>query len=574
MVLAVVRHVRREAKAVEPADELALDDDVAAAGHRTGQLGAALERLDQHGRAPVDEPLGQAIVERVRQLIFDGACPFLPVARIGEPVRPVRDVGPGADVRDPRHQRIDVAFDPVQAGDHVGDPVGIQTPARSPELAVDLGEQARVRLRQDLAEVRHLAHGPEQVRGLGRGRQGRDLRVAGQHRQGDVVVGIRRPAQGSLGRPGIEALQQGIGRAEVEVCIAPHQRTQCLEAVGLDGLDHVFVDRSHLFGRAERAVVHVAAGTAGDLGDLRRPQPPRAAPVELAQAGEGDVVDVHVEAHADGIGGHQIVDLAGLVEADLGVAGPRAEGAQDDRGAAALAPHGLGNVVDVGRREGDDRTARRQPRQLARAGIGQPRQARTGDELGVRDQAADQRPDRLGAQEHRLLDATALQQAMGEDVPPLGVGAELDLVDGQEIHRPVERHALDRADEVVGARRQDLLLAGDQRDLAAPLARNDPVVVLAGQQPQREPDRAAGVAEHALDGEMCLAGVGRAKYGEDPGSVAPTDHGQTNSAFLRAAERVGSPVRLRLDRPGRHRQMRSNPPAGGRCRQGLKPRHT
>jgi hypothetical protein len=34
------------------------------------------------------------------------------------------------------------------------------------------------------------------------------------------------------------------------------------------------------------------------------------AAVELPQAGEGDVVDIHVEAHADGVGGDEVVDLA------------------------------------------------------------------------------------------------------------------------------------------------------------------------------------------------------------------------------------------------------------------------
>ena len=53
-----------------------------------------------------------------------------------------------------------------------------------------------------------------------------------------------------------------------------------------------------------------------------------------------------------------------------------------------------------------------------------------------------------------------------------------------------------------------LLLAGDQGDRAGALELDDPVVVLARQQPQREADHARAVAEHPLDGEVGLAGVG------------------------------------------------------------------
>ena len=46
---------------------------------------------------------------------------------------------------------------------------------------------------------------------------------------------------------------------------------------------------------------------------------------------------VHVQAHADRVGGDQEVDLARLVQRHLGVAGARAERAHHDGGAAALA---------------------------------------------------------------------------------------------------------------------------------------------------------------------------------------------------------------------------------------------
>ena len=46
--------------------------------------------------------------------------------------------------------------------------------------------------------------------------------------------------------------------------------------------------------------------------------------------------------------------------------------------------------------------------------------------------------------------AAGMQQAVGEDVAALGIGGELDLVDRQEADAAVDRHRLDRADEVGG----------------------------------------------------------------------------------------------------------------------------
>ena len=80
--------------------------------------------------------------------------------------------------------------------------------------------------------------------------------------------------------------------------------------MGLDRGDKVLVHLLGLAGDAEGPILAIAAGAAGDLSDLGGVEPAGALAVELAQSGEGHVVDVHVEAHADGVGGHQEVDLA------------------------------------------------------------------------------------------------------------------------------------------------------------------------------------------------------------------------------------------------------------------------
>ncbi len=102
-----------------------------------------------------------------------------------------------------------------------------------------------------------------------------------------------------------------------------------------------------------------------------------------------------------------------------------------------------------------------------------------------------------------------MKEAGGKHMAALGIGAELYFVDGEEIDRPVERHQFDGADKIRRVRGQDLFFARNQRDRARAARFDDPVVVFAGEKPQREADHAALVIEHALDRKMRLAGVGR-----------------------------------------------------------------
>jgi hypothetical protein len=145
------------------------------------------------------------------------------------------------------------------------------------------------------------------------------------------------------GRAG-QRLQQQRQRAEVEPGVAPLGGDDRLELVVDHAVDQVLVHLLAIAGDPEGAVAGVAPRAAGDLAHLLRVQPARAHAVELAQPREGHVVDVHVQAHADGVGGHQEVDLAGLVERHLGVAGAGAQGAHDHGRAAALAADQLGDA--------------------------------------------------------------------------------------------------------------------------------------------------------------------------------------------------------------------------------------
>ena len=240
------------------------------------------------------------------------------------------------------------------------------------------------------------------------------------------------------------------------------------------------------------------------------------------------MLQVQVEPHTDGIGGHQAVDLAGLVESHLRIARARAQGAQHHGAPAAQRADALGKRVDRFGGEGDDGVAGLQPRHLAMSFVrerGEPRPAR---EPCLGHQGAKQRPHGVRAEEHGLRAPPRAQQAVGEDVAALAVAGELYLVDGDELDPAVERHRFDGADEVARIGRDPLLLARHQRDGALPLLSHDAVVDFAREESKREAHHAGAVGQHALDRQVGLARVGRAKQRGDGGAfgVVPSHGGR------------------------------------------------
>ena len=460
-------------------------------------------------------------MQGIGQLVLDAARRMGPVGGIFQPVPAVGHIGPNTDAGDTAGQGIDVSLDVVKTRHLTRDPVVRDDPVRPHQVAVDAAQKCHMVLVGNLAEVGDLTHVPQPAHGRGACGQAGDVRIAGQGFQHGQVQGLARAVQaGGRGRL-LQAADQPAGRAEVQCRVAPLQHFQRREAVAFHLADHQRVQPAAVAGEGRKAaVVHVPAGAAGDLAHLGGGQRTHQAAVELVQPGEGDMVDVHVQAHADGVGGHQIVHLAGLVQRHLGVARAWGQRAHDQGRPAALAANQLGDGIDLAGREGDHGRPARQPGQLDRADVFQVRKARPGDDVGIGQQPGDQRADGVRAHEHGLLAAAGAQQPVGEHVAALGIGGHLDFVDPQERHLPVHRHGLHRAQGVGGVGGGDLLLAGDQRDPGRPLDFHHPVVDLARQQAQREADHAAGMAQHALDRIVRLAGVGGAQDGDQAAAVA------------------------------------------------------
>ncbi len=236
------------------------------------------------------------------------------------------------------------------------------------------------------------------------------------------------------------------------------------------------------------------------------------------------MVDVHVEAHADGIGSHQIVDLPGLVHRHLRVTGARRESAKHHRSTPSPPSQALRQLVDGRGREGDDRRAGRQGAQRRLTRITKLREALSAVDAHTRQEFADQRCHRRSPEKPRLDPTPRPQQPVCKDMTTLAVCGELNLVDDNKVDRAIHRHRLGRAHPVARSRRHPLLLASEQRDRFFADLRAHAIVDFAGEQAQRQADHAALVLQHPFDRTVRFARVGRSKEGADRAAGSVVAH--------------------------------------------------
>ena len=63
-------------------------------------------------------------MQRIGKAIFDRPRPFLPMRRIVDPVRLMRDVGPGSNMGDAGCQGVDIAVGSIKAVNLCRQPIG------------------------------------------------------------------------------------------------------------------------------------------------------------------------------------------------------------------------------------------------------------------------------------------------------------------------------------------------------------------------------------------------------------------------------------------------------------------
>ena len=293
--------------------------------------------------------------------------------------------------------------------------------------------------------------------------------------------------------------------------------------MSLDPAHQLIVERVHLSRHAKGAILQVAAGATGDLAEFARIEIAELITVEFAILGEGDMIDIEVETHADRICRHQIFDIAGLIECHLRIAGARAERPQHDGRATALTADEFRDRIDLVGGKGDDGGALRQTRDLLLSGIEKMREPRPLEHGNPRQKLLEDGPHRGSAEQQRFVAPTQVQNAVGENMPALQITGKLHLVDRDKGGARVARHRLDGADRKTCIRRRYLFLAGNERDMLHPDLFDDARIDLARKQPQRQADYATAVGHHALDGIMGLAGIGRSEHRGHAASAQ--DHG-------------------------------------------------
>ena len=333
--------------------------------------------------------------------------------------------------------------------------------------------------RRDLAVIRNLTDLPKPFDRAGAVGNLADLGIATGMFEYQHVLGDGSPRQPGLDRIGGERGLQGSQRGKIQVRVAPLQHFDRLEPMTLQRPDQFRLERRTTAGGTEGSVARCASGASGDLREFRRIEPPELIAVELAVGSKRDVVDIQVQPHADGIGGDQIIDLAGLIELDLCVARARRKRAQHHRRAAALPADQLGDRVDFLGRERDDGRTPRQTCDLLLARVGEEREPRPAHDVGAGQQLFHDLPHGGGAQQESFLPAAPVQHPIREHMPALQIRAELNFVHRQKRDIEVARHGFQGGDPEPRICRLDLLLAGHQRDRLGAHGRNALVVDLA-----------------------------------------------------------------------------------------------
>ena len=254
-----------------------------------------------------------------------------------------------------------------------------------------LVREARVRISQRFGKAQHqtamaFRSGLAEVRQAGEIPEAADFPVAGDVRpdrailahpaQHPFVERARIVDQHRIAGGALQRADQGFEAGIIERGVAPLDGVDRIEAVAFNRFPFLVLEGRAAAGFAKLAIGAEATCASGNLCRFGQCQRAVAAPIILGARSEHDAADIQVQTHADGIGGDDVIDLAGLVERDLRIAGTGRQRAHDDRRAALLPAEEFGNRVDFLGAEGDNGGALRQLGDLRMTRIAQLRKAR------------------------------------------------------------------------------------------------------------------------------------------------------------------------------------------------------
>ena len=206
----------------------------------------------------------------------------------------------------------------------------------------------------DAAKIWDPAHIPQQAHRGGITCAGKNLVLLGQRLERLEIVCLPRAHKGFVRRGRFKRLDQPVNCAELQRMVAPVQFRQRGKAVVHDGLRHLWLKRACIARGAEAAIFCAAAGAPCDLRQLIRRQGAHPAAIKFTEARERHMVHIKVQAHTNGVRGHKVVNLAGLIHRHLRITRARAERAHYHGRAALGAAQQLCNGIDILNREPND----------------------------------------------------------------------------------------------------------------------------------------------------------------------------------------------------------------------------
>ena len=279
------------------------------------------------------------------------------------------NIGPGADIGQPFRDGFDIAARFVNARDRRLKPV-LRDSGLGKALAgqkfENPGQQGEMLGFRGRSEIRHPADIPQQAHAGRAGQFGLHLGQLRQVFQRQEVIRFARPGQPGVRGRLLQRPDQAVNRAKFQPCIAPVQFAHRFECVVFDGGDFVLIKRPRLGSHAKGAVFDMPPGPPGDLRQFLRVEPAHPAAVKFRRGGKGHVFDVQVQPHADGIGRHQIINLAILIQSHLRIARARRKRPHDHGASALGAADQFGDGIDIFNRKPDNRAAFRHPAYLFR----------------------------------------------------------------------------------------------------------------------------------------------------------------------------------------------------------------
>lgn len=268
------------------------------------------------------------------------------MAGISEPAWPVGDERPRPHFGDTRGEEIDPAIGAILSGHMTGKPI-VRNEGAARHKTEDRKHEFRMRRRWQLSIVRNLAAFPQAGNFGTRARGPQNVGVAPGNLKHQLVDGERCAYEPLLCRPSFKRSGELRDRRKVEIRAAPLQLGHIIETVFFQRFGKGGVKGLATACRAKSPVAVMASRTPSNLAKFGGGQAPMLPAIELAVGGKSNVIDIEIEAHADCIGGDDVINIPALKQFDLGVARARRKGAENDSCAAVLAPDPFRDGVNI-----------------------------------------------------------------------------------------------------------------------------------------------------------------------------------------------------------------------------------